>query len=96
MVQANQFIEAGDWRTLHRGLFGMSDKAYFLLPVGAEVRVIYGFGPFSTERDRQTLDGENYKEVSFGIVGSLGLPRIQIRVPFNTNVEFFIGDFPSF
>ena len=71
-------VKAGAWQTVE-SLWGSSATAFFRAPADAQVRVYYGFGRLGTERQTQTLDGEQYAKVAVGI-GSFAHARIQVMV----------------
>jgi len=85
-------VKAGDWRTLE-SFWNASGTAFFKLPQGASIKVRYGASWLGIDRQKQTLDGVNYKKLSIG-TGSLAYARIQIRVSHDIDVtyEVFPGD----
>ena len=56
-------IEAGDWRTVE-SFWNAEGTAFFKLPAGASIKVRYGVGFLGINRQRQTLNGSDYKTLS--------------------------------
>ncbi|QIR41737.1 hypothetical protein HCG51_34180 (plasmid) [Tolypothrix sp. PCC 7910] len=79
-------IEAGDWRTVE-SFWNASGTAFFKLPVGASIKVRYGVGFLGVDRQKQTLNGSDYKKLSVGF-GSVSLARMQIKVPQTIDVTY--------
>ncbi len=79
-------IEAGGWRTVE-SFWNASGTAFFKSPADAKIRVRYGGGWFSLNRQKQTLNGSDYKKLSVGS-GSIAYARMQIKVPYTTNVTY--------
>ena len=81
------FIKAGKWRTLETRWSSTKVQFKFQRPTGAKIRVRYGVGWFSKNRQKKTLDGNSVKLIS---VGGWGLTRakIQIIVRNDANVSY--------
>ncbi len=79
-------IEAGDWRTVE-SFWNANGTAFFKLPVGASIKVRYGVGFLGFDRQKQTLNGSNYKKLSVG-TGSIARARMQIKVSQTTDVTY--------
>ncbi len=88
MAQRDVFIKAGSWRTLETRWSSTKINYFFRNPSGAKIRVRYGYGWLSKNRQKQTLDG-SVKTIS---VGGWGLTRakIQIKVDVDSNVIYNI------
>lgn len=86
-----KFVQAGGWRTLERR-FGYNVPqliARFKEPAGAEIKVRYGDGwPFGKDRQKQTLDGQQMKELKIGGNSTIFVARMQIRVNVDTDVRY--------
>jgi len=79
-------ITKGDWRTVE-WFFNANGTAFFKAPAGAQIKVRYGVGWFGFDRQKQTLNGSDYKKLEVG-VGSLGRARMQIKVSQTTDVTY--------
>ncbi len=79
-------VKAGDWRTLE-SFWNVTTTAFFRHPAGARIRVRYGGGWFSSNKQNQTLNGEAIRSLSVGR-GSLVYARMQIRVAADTDVTY--------
>jgi len=84
-VQRYDYVAAGDFRTLTM-LWNTSASALFQCPAGAQIRVRYAGWWFGINRQEQTLDCTNVKSLSVGSSWSLGVARMQIKVPTSTGV----------
>ena len=73
-----KLIKKDKWVTLETHWSSAKVNFYFKRPSGAKIRVRYGFGWFSRNRQKQTLDGSNEKTISIGFWG-LTRSKIQIR-----------------
>ena len=83
-----KFVKAGDWRTLEWFWNSPATIGRFLSPAGAQIKVRYGDGwPFGKDRQKQTLDGQNVKQLSIG-AWSIVVARMQIRVSSDTEVTY--------
>jgi hypothetical protein len=90
MIRTKQ-IEAGDWRTVE-SFWNANGTAFFKFPVGASIKVRYGLGFLGFDRQKQTLNGSDYKKLSVG-TGSIARARMQIKVSQTTDVTYDIyGD----
>ncbi len=83
-----KYIKAGDWRTIE-SFWNAVGTAFFRLPAGASIKVRYGLGFLGFDRQKQTLNGSDYKELSVGI-GSVARARMQIKVSQSTDVTYDI------
>ncbi|MDJ0690296.1 MAG: hypothetical protein QNJ41_17525 [Xenococcaceae cyanobacterium MO_188.B32] len=83
-----KLIEAGGWRTVE-SFWNANGTAFFRSPAGAEIKVRYGGGFLGFDRQKQTLNGSDYKKLSIGL-GSIGYARMQIKVPQTTYVTYDI------
>ena len=77
-------IEAGDWRTVEI-FWNAEGTAFFKLPAGASIKVRYGVGFLGINRQRQTLNGSDYKTLSVG-TASISRDRMQVKVSQTTDV----------
>ena len=64
-----------------------SATAFFHEPAGAVINVKYGKGWLSVNRQRQVLNGADYKRLSVG-AGSIGYARMRVKVPQTTDVTY--------
>jgi len=78
-VDRTTYVTAGDFRTLAT-LWNTTATGTFRCPAGAQIRVRYGYGWFSKNRQQQTLDCQTEKRLSVG-AWSLLVARLQIKVP---------------
>ena len=81
-----RFVEVGAWTTLER-FWGSSGRAVFVRPVRAEVKVRYGSW-LGQDRQRQTLDGLQPRELKVGFESSIAYARMQIIVPRSVEVTY--------
>lgn len=81
-------IEAGDWRTVE-SFWNAKGTAFFKLPAGASIKVRYGVGFLGIDRQKQTLNGSDYKKLSVGL-GSISRARMQIKVAQTAEVTYDI------
>lgn len=79
-------IEAGDWRTVE-SFWNANGTAFFREPVNAEIKVRYGVGWLGFDRQKQTLNGREYKKLSIG-TGSVAYARMQIKVRETVDVTY--------
>ena len=79
-------IEAGDWRTVE-SFWNAEGTAFFKLPAGASIKVRYGVGFLGINRQRQTLNGSDYKTLSVG-TASISRDRMQVKVSQTTDVTY--------
>ena len=77
--QRVSYVKSGDYRTLAT-LWNTNAEAQFDCPAGAKIRVRYGGGWFSKNRQEQTLNCASIKRLSVG-KWSLLVARMQIKVP---------------
>lgn len=81
-------IEAGGWRTVE-SFWNAEGTGFFKLPEGASIKVRYGVGFLGFDRQKQTLDGSDYKKLSVG-TGSIARARMQIEVSQTADVTYDI------
>ena len=81
-------VKKGDWRTLE-SFWNAKGTAFFRAPAGAQIKVRYGVGWFGKDRQKQTLNGTEYKRLSVGS-WSVTRARMQIKVKESTNVTYDI------
>lgn len=81
-------VQKGGWRTLET-FWNASEKAGFLFPAGAWIKVRYGVGIFGFDRQNQKLDGIHVKILSVGR-GSIALARMQMQVPNSADVKYIV------
>ena len=63
MIVRSKSISANSWTTVET-YWNVDSKLAFLLPAGAKIRIRYGGGWFAKNRQGQTLNGQQYKELS--------------------------------
>jgi hypothetical protein len=84
-------IASGDWRTVE-SFWNASGSAFFRAPGGGKVKLRYGLGWFGVDRQKQTLNGTDFKKLEVGL-GSLGYARMQVQVSRTTDVTYDVyGD----
>lgn len=84
-------ISSGGWRTVE-SFWNVKGTAFFQAPAGAQIKVRYGIGWLGFDRQKQALDGVEYKKLVVGL-GSLGFARMQIRVSQTADVTYDVyGD----
>lgn len=81
-----KFAKKGKWRTLEK-FWNAKGSAFFKAPNGAKIKVRYSVGWFGKDRQKQTLNGSDYKRLSIGR-WSVTYARIQIKVSTNTDVTY--------
>jgi len=79
-------IRSGEWRTVE-SFFNASGTAFFRAPAGAKIKVRYGVGFLGFDRQKQTLNGSEFKKLSVGF-GSVASARMQVSVSRNTDVTY--------
>ncbi len=88
-VTKDAFIKKGKWRTLATHWANAKIAFYFKRPEGTKIRVRYGFGWFSKNRQKQTLDGINEKTISIGFWG-VTRAKIQMKSSVDQNINYEI------
>lgn len=88
-ITENVFVKAGKWRTLVTHWSNAEIRFYFRNPEGAKIRVRYGSGWLSKNRQTQTLDGSVEKIISIGTWG-LTRAKIQMKTLKDSNVMYDI------
>ena len=85
-------ITSGGWRTVET-FWNAAGTAFFKAPAGAQIKVRYGGGGwFGFDRQKQTLNGNDYKKLTVGLA-SLGYARMQVQVSQTTDVTYDVyGD----
>jgi hypothetical protein len=92
--QRQSYVTSGDYRTLVT-LWNTTASAEFQCPAGAKIRVRYGGGWFSSNRQEQTLDCVKAKRLSVS-KWSVFVARMQIKVPQSGYVNWaYITEGPS-
>lgn len=79
-------IASGGWRTVE-SFWNANGTAFFRAPAGAQIKVRYGVGWFGFDRQKQTLNGTDYKKLEVGM-GSLGYARMQVAVSQSTDLTY--------
>lgn len=85
-VYRERCVTAGDWRTLET-FWNTTATGWFQSPASAEIRVKYGYGWLSVNRQRQTLDGSTLKALQVGAWSKV-VARMQIKVPQSTCIAY--------
>ena len=84
-------VTGSDWRTVE-SFWNAAGTAFFRTPSGAQIKVRYGVGWFGFDRQKQTLNGRDFRKLSVGL-GSLGYARMQVKVSQTTDVVYDVyGD----
>ncbi|MCB9433667.1 MAG: hypothetical protein H6668_16975 [Ardenticatenaceae bacterium] len=81
-----KYIEKGKWRTVEF-FWNAKGTAFFKLPPGAQIKVRYGVGWLGKDSQKQTLNGEDYKELSVS-GASIAYARMQIKVKASAQVTY--------
>ncbi len=84
-VVRTKFVRAGSWTTLEYG-WNVSFTCRFRDPAGAQVKVRYGYGWFSWDSQKKTLDGKD-KNISVG-KASVAYARVQMKVQRDEQVTY--------
>jgi hypothetical protein len=58
-------IASGGWRTVE-SFWNASGTAFFKTPSGAQIKDRYGVGWFGFDRQKQTLNGRDFKKLEVG------------------------------
>ena len=82
-------IRSGDWRTVE-WFVNAAGTAFFQAPAGAQIKVRYGVGVLGKDRQKQTLNGAEWKRLHVSKSWSLSRARMQIRVAATTDVAYHI------
>jgi len=84
-------VTSGGWRTVET-FWNAAGTAFFKAPSGAQIKVRYGVGWFGFDRQKQTLNGRDFRKLSVGL-GSLGYARMQVMVSQTADVTYDVyGD----
>ena len=83
-----KYVQSGDWRTLE-SFWNATGSAFFRAPAGATIKVRYGVGWFGKDRQKQTLNGFDYKKLDIG-AWSVTYARMQMRVSSSTYVTYIV------
>ena len=87
MQLRKKHVTKGDWRTLET-FWNVTTTAFFKSPPGAIIKIRYGGGwIFAADRQKQTLDGHDYKKLSVSRWSVL-VSRIQILTGVDTDVVY--------
>jgi hypothetical protein len=79
-------ITSGGWRTVE-SFWNASGTAFFRAPAGAQIKVRYGYGWFGFDRQKQTLNGSDFKRLGVGY-GSVAYARMQVKVSKTADVTY--------
>jgi hypothetical protein len=79
-------ITSGGWRTVEF-FWNAQGTAFFRQPIGAQIKVRYGKGWLGFDRQKQTLNGADYKKLKVGSA-SVAYARMQIKVSQTTDVTY--------
>lgn len=79
-------IASGGWRTVE-SFWNARSTAFFRAPSGAQIKVRYGLGWLGFDRQKQTLNGSDYRKLEVGLV-SLGYARMQVKVSQTIDVTY--------
>lgn len=84
-------IKAGAWRTVH-WIWGSGVPTHgeFKLPVGAQIKVRYGYGWLGRDKQKQTLDGTTKVLTAKGVSTYLRV-RFQVKVKQDTRVRWILA-----
>jgi hypothetical protein len=88
-VTKTVIVTKGDWRTLET-FVNASGVGVFNRPAGARIKIHYGVGFLGFDRQKQTLDGVNDKQLTVGKTTSIIGGRMQIKVDEDTAVTYTI------
>jgi hypothetical protein len=80
-------ITSGSWQTIE-WFFNATGFAFFKAPAGSTIKVRYGLGAFGKDRQKQTLNGREYKRLVVTAAFSLARARMQVKVPQTTDVTY--------
>lgn len=81
------FVKGGKWRTIATHWSTAKARFYFRRPAGAKIRLRYGVGWFSVNRQKKTLDGQNEKIISVGF-WSATRSKVQVRSDRDINFDY--------
>ncbi len=79
-------ITSGGWRTVE-WFWNARGTAFFRAPAGAQIKIRYGVGWFGFDRQKQTLNGRDYKKLEVGSA-SVAYARMQVKVSATTDVIY--------
>lgn len=85
MIRTKRIAGAG-WRTVE-SFWNVRGMAFFKASSGTLIKVRYGVGWCGLDRQKQTLNGRDFKKLEVGL-GSLGYARMQVRVSQTTDVTY--------
>ncbi len=85
MIRTKRIVSGG-WRTVE-SFWNARGTAFFRLPAGGQIKVRYGVGWFGFDRQKQTLNGSDFKRLGVGL-GSVGRARMQVRISQTTDVTY--------
>jgi hypothetical protein len=86
-IYKSKYVKAGGWRTLET-FWNDGGKAWFHGPAGARIKVNYGVGWFSKDRQKQTLDGQDTKKLNVSKTWALLGARMLVKVEDSTTLEY--------
>jgi len=85
-VQRGAVVKGGKYRTIATHWSTAKARFYFRRPAGMKIRVRYGVGWFSVNRQKQTLDGQAERIIS---VGAWSATRSKIQVKTDRDMDVF-------
>ena len=85
-VQRSAAVKGGKYRTIATHWSTAKARFYFRHPAGIKIRIRYGVGWFSVNRQKKTLDGQSEKTIS---VGAWSATRSKIQVKSDRDVNLF-------
>jgi hypothetical protein len=85
-VIKTKHVKSSSWRTVE-SFWNAKGTAFFRAPSGASIKVRYGVGFLGFDRQKQTLNGSDYKKLSVG-TGSVTYARMQVKVSKSTDVTY--------
>lgn len=83
-----KYVKKGSWRTLE-SFWNARGAAFFKAPAGARIKVRYGVGWFGKDRQKQTLNGYDYKKLDVG-AWSVTYARMQMKLSSSTYVTYLV------
>ncbi len=87
MIVRTKTNPANSWTTVE-AYWNVSSRLTFGLPPGAKIRVRYGGGWFAKNRQVQTLDGRQYKNLSISR-WSVFVARAQVFSTQRTDITYY-------
>lgn len=95
MSAMDHYVRASKWMTVY-SYIGSPITLYgeFRHPSGTQIRIRYGKGWFSRNRQHQELDGFQTKTLKHSGITSYFRVRFQVKVPYDTHLRwdlFIVG-----